>query len=393
MQRACLVLLAGCGFHSTATDSDAALSDAASVDADPLLPPGCWMVSDGRAFQASACAPTVVASIDISADVSIDTDSLNTQGLHCAQLTTGDSICALVAGTITIRPNVTLSAHGSKPLALLGHSIDIAGKIDVASHIGGQRGAASNIAGCSPPSLATGAGGGGGGGFGTSGGKGGAPGGAGGAAGGAGGSITLTALTGGCDGGGGGDGSGTSGPPGSGAAGGGAVWIDSDTMPLTIRSGASINASGASGIAGRPVTAFSHGGYGGGSGGLIVLRAATIQLEGTAVVFANGGHGGGGSLTTVAGTDGTDPAGPTGPNAGGGGGNGGGGTAGTMAGGDGGAGSWGPGSQDGKDGTKGDNASTGGGGGGGGGAGMIKVASGTTLGGPNVTPTPVMLPQ
>ena len=368
--------------------------DASSTDAD-LLGPACWMVSNARGFHVTACTMGIVANIDVSQSVSIDTDtgSSDSPDLRCAQLTSANNaICAVAAGAITIRAGVTLSAHGTRPLALLGHSVDLAGAIDVASHIAGPRGPGANL-GCSPAfPMATGAGGGGGGGFGTGGGRGGSPG-ATGIGGGPGTSIALADLAGGCDGGRGGDGSNNGGPAGPGAAGGGAVWIASDTTPLTIHSTASIDASGASGLGGRSPgnSSVSHGGYGGGSGGLIVLQAPTIQLDATAVIFANGGHGGGGSEGPIPGMDGTDPTGPTGAGAGGGGGMGG--AAQSLVGGDGGAG-W-PGSGSGPsgvgDGGMGEAFTDSGGGGGGGGAGVIAVASATSISGPNVSPPVVGL--
>jgi hypothetical protein len=213
--------------------------DAAISDASPSI---CWAIDDFiYGFQVKACPTTLVGSIDVITNVSIDTDAgtSNPPGLTCAPLGTGSSnVCALAANKITIEAGKTLAAHGTKPLALLGHSIDIEGTIDVASHIGGQRGPASNLTGCNPRVAATKSGGGAGGALDSVAGKGGDEGGTAGTGGAAGTSIAIVTLRGGCDGGRGGDGSGNGGPAGLGGAGGGAVWIAVDTGPFTI--GASV---------------------------------------------------------------------------------------------------------------------------------------------------------
>src|SRR5882724_6913081 len=170
MHRAWMVLLAACGFHSpAATESNS-------------MPP-CVAISD-PVFHASACATTLADPIDMTVSISLDTDMgiSNPAGFTCAELTPDSAkVCALAASAIKIEPSVQLSAHGTRPLVLLGHSIEINGTIDVASHIsgqlGGQRGPASGALGCSPGAAATNSGGGGGGGFGGAGGKGGEEGG------------------------------------------------------------------------------------------------------------------------------------------------------------------------------------------------------------------------
>jgi hypothetical protein len=362
----------------------------ASIDGNDASGPGtptCWTISSTN-FPLSACTAAVVPRIDVTANVSIDTDSnvVPASGLGCAPLTsTSVPMCALAAGSITIAAGVTLSAHGNRPLALLGHAITINGTIDVASHImGGQRGPASPAAGCNPGALANNSGGGAGGGYGTQGGRGGEEGGNTGPPTGGlqGNTVGAVPLRGGCDGGRGGDASTSGGPNRAGGAGGGAVWIALDTGTLVIGSPARINASGASGGRGIGSAVKEQGGDGGGSGGLIVLQAPAILLDATAQIFANGGHGGGGSEAGVSGHDGTDATGPTSGGSGG--------DSGTSATvGSGGAGY--PASGASLNGANGDPAVNGGGGGGGGGAGEILVASSTTLTGANVSPPPVRL--
>jgi len=390
MRVAWIVLLAGCAFRSSGATSgdptpDAPMPDASSPGTTPV---NCWNLLDTVAsFQASACPTALGDSINVMSSVSLDTDGgkSNPPGLTCATLSGGDNVCALAANAITLKQGVTLSAHGARPLVLLGHSITINGTIDVASRIngslGGQRGPASGVLGCSPGVAATNSGGGGGGGFGGAGGKGGDEGGSpittGGATGNA---ISLMALRGGCDGGRGGDSSATGGPPGVGGAGGGAVWIASDMGSLVIGPGAKINASGAGGARGIGSAAADDGGAGGGSGGLIVLQAPSIMLDPSAQIFANGGGGGGGAEAGKSGHDGSDPTGPS---------SGGAGRQGGSA-----AGAGGSGYSLlalGLNGADGDPNVHRGGGGGGGGAGAIRVASSTPINGSNVSPPPAQL--
>lgn len=124
---------------------------------------------------------------------------------------------------------------------MFGHSIEIDGAIDVASHIGGQQGPASDLTGCNSGTRATRNGGGQGGTYDAPlGGEGGA-GNVGAGGGDKAGMIAIT-MRGGCPG----------GPSSGGAAtigghGGGAVWLAVDTGMLLLGDGAIINASGASG--------------------------------------------------------------------------------------------------------------------------------------------------
>jgi len=137
MHRAWVVVLAGCGFQSKVAPGGDATMDASSSDANPGI---CWKLSDKvYKFDVSACPTALADMIDVTTDVAVDTDAgtSNPPGLTCAPLASGSSnVCALAASTIKIEPGAILSAHGSKPLALIGHSIDIEGTIDVAGHVG-----------------------------------------------------------------------------------------------------------------------------------------------------------------------------------------------------------------------------------------------------------------
>jgi hypothetical protein len=383
MHRAWVVVLAGCGFHSNvAPGDDVATMDASSSDGNPGI---CWKISDtvyGAHWSACANTTALTPSIDVMTSVSIDTNGGDSSppGFTCAPLTaSSEDVCALVASSIKIEPGIILSAHGDRPLALLGHSIDIQGMIDVASHItNSQRGAGAIAANCRPKTPAQSGGGGAGGVNDNTSGTGGDQGGTTNTGGSPGYSVATTFLHGGCDGGRGGNGDSDGGPAGVGGAGGGAVWIASDMGMLTLGSGAVINASGAGGAG---ATSDNHGGYGGGSGGMIVLQSSTIMRDASAQIFANGGHGGGGGAGGNPGSSGSDPTGPT---SGGGGGQGGVAASGPQPG-DGGTGF--PSMM--LDGANGNGQQQGGGGGGGGGPGVIRVASSTSIGGSKVSPVSV----
>jgi hypothetical protein len=381
-----MVFLASCGFQARppAIDPtiDAPGNDASDNDGTTVAQT-CWTISDAtNNAHWSACTTAIVPSIVVTGTVSINTDGGDSSPstYTCAPLADGSAnVCALVAGSITIEAGAVLSAHGAKPLALLGHIIDIQGTIDVASHIHGQRGAGALDNNCTPNmTLAKAGGGGAGGTYAASGGNGGDQGGVPNSGGPAGFTQSGSELRGGCDGRRGGDGSSSGGPNGVGGGGGGVVWISSDMNMLKLGDRAVINASGASGAG---ATDDGHGGHGGGSGGLIVLQSSTITYNANAQIFANGGHGGGGAAGGTPGGDGTDP---TGPGSGGGGGAGGQGPSAAAAHGDGGSGY--PAST--RNGDNGDGPQQGGGGGGGGGQGAIRIASATLIGGGNVSPQP-----
>jgi len=391
MRLACLLLIASCGFKGPTakqvdTDAtpvpDAALDASSDTDIDaPVIPvAACWTAKPFD-FDAAACASSPRDRIDITGEVVFDTTPPGTStppGITCADLD-NNKICALAANSIRISPGATLSAHGTRPLALLAHSIQIEGTLDIASHIRGQNGPGAGSDLCNSSGAdANRAGGGAGGTYSGDGGNGGEQGGATGTAGQHGSSTSTQLLRAGCSGGRGGDGTLTGGPHGGGGIGGGALWLAIDVGTLVLGPNAVINASGASGLGGP---AGVHGGYGGGSGGLIVLQAPTIQLNSTAKLFANGGGGGGGSQGAAAGRDGTDSTGPT---TGGVGGTGGPPGAATPPGGG------GTGYPDPEpDGAAGESTAPGGGGGGGGGGqGVIHVFSNTSISSPNISPPP-----
>jgi hypothetical protein len=208
-----------------------------------------------------------------------------------------------------------LSAHGKKPLVLIGHLIDLQGTIDVASHASvpgspgtGSQGPAADLPGCNAPTSSTRA-------IGDGGGQGGTFSGPGGGQGGDGSdsladrggavmsSIAINALRGGCP---GGPNSDTSQQIGGHA--GGAVWLGVDDQgTISIGDDATINASGAGGQGG-PLGA-NRGGFGGGSGGMILFKAGTLKLASSAKIFADGGGGGGGAAALQGGSGG-DPIAP-----------------------------------------------------------------------------------
>jgi hypothetical protein len=379
MGRALLVALAACGFQSSAAGgADDAGIDAADAAIDGR-PATCWKLEYANFEKLSACAP-VGPAITVASDTSIDTDSgaSSPAGLTCMAITVGPSrvVCAVVATSITIPIGKKLTAHGSRPLALLAHAIAIYGTVDVASHRAPmQRGPGGGSPGCSAGRAASAGGGGAGGTRATPGGDGGDQGGVANSGGLTPSSISDTLFRGGCDGGGGSDPVGGLDPLGAGL-GGGAIWIASDPSPLIIGDGGTAAVINASGGGGKGGAALKRGGSGGGSGGMIVLQAATITLDGSAWVFANGGHGGGGGQDDVIGTDGTDPTAPN---------NGGTQVAGGPPEGVGGEGF--PAKVGMRDGRNGKNPD-GGGGGGGGGGGVIRVAtsSDVVIDGANFSP-------
>lgn len=381
MQRAWLVLLAGCGFQSGAATTGDAM-DASAIDASA----GAAFCSTimGKDLKVKACPTSLADMIDIS-DTSMATtldtsaDATNPPAISCAPVDSSDTVdvCVLAAKTIRIEVGATLAVQGKRPLALFAHTIDIEGTIDVASHIGSPAGPGADPAVCGTGTglvHAKGDGGGQGGTFDRSGGNGG-DGGTGNDQGGKSASTAnIDEVRGGCP----GWESGNGNVPGAGGHGGGAVWISVDTGTLTIGAMAVINASGASGAGG--MAANKHGGYGGGSGGLIVLQASNasnLVLSPMAKIFANGGHGGGGAGTGD-GSAGIDPNGPASSGSGG--------AAGTPSGGPGAGGAGFPAASNG---VNAGNGAGNGGGGGGGGAGAIRMMPYTAINDSNhVSPEP-----
>jgi len=370
------------------------MADASSGDTGSSTS-ACWMIATSNpVFQVSACVVPagITDMIDVASNTSIDTDTgLSIPlGLGCGSLVSG-GVCALVAKSIVVRQGITLSAHGTKPLALLGHDIDVEGTIDVASHSTGAlqaKGPAADNNNCTPPIAPAVNGGGAGGTYDSQytdgrdeGGDGGDAGAGGSSAGKASPSTPVNALLGGCAG----------GPSSTGPAivdttigshGGGAVWIAADTGKLMLGDNATINASGAAGVGGQ-VNPGGRGGYGGGSGGLIVLQAPMIIQSSGARIFANGGGGGGGNADAVLGSPGNDPTGLSGASGGNG----------AQSGSDhaGGGGQGFPASAAGAQNGGPTSSQTAGGGGGGGGTGTIYVLSNTANMGSNVSPPLIKL--
>jgi len=348
---------AGCKFTPGGVAIDAADDGAGSADTSTDVPPAdaqtCYAVSElGVSFCLDAPA---TGSLGVGQDTSINTDtgiSIGTAAITCATLQASASYCVVAAAALSIDGGVTLSAHGARPLVLLASTITVTGTIDVASHIGGQQGPASDLPGCAPGANPTANGGGQGGSLGGLGGDGGDSSGATNSGGTAGAVIAVTTLRGGCP------SVKGAGSNGTAAHGGGAVLLIADT--IVVADTGVINASGASGVG---ANTSNHGGTGAGSGGVIAFSTPNISLVTGGQIFANGGHAGSGSSGS-AGVAGTDPTGST---SGGGGGN-----SGTNA------GNGGPGfpgsSRNGSNGTSGD-----GGGGGGGGAGVVRVVGGGAL--------------
>jgi hypothetical protein len=314
--------------------------------------------------------PVPAMSLDISTALVIDTD---TDPL-CTSVAQADgtSVCLVYATSVTIESQGSLTATGSRPLAIASMStMVIDGLIDVSSLRGGQPGPAADDARCTfaaiPESDLGGAGGGAGGSFGAVAGNGGTgdtnqDGGTDGTSlpGGAGPLATIAELRGGCAGQKGGDESSTGGQGAAGGHSGGALYLVANDRVDVV---GTIRATGAGGEGG-PVRA---GGGGGGSGGLVVIESPSISIAGQ--ISANGGGGGGGGAfvgnapgTPVAGQPGADGDVGTTPALGG-------------IGATGGAGGEGPGGAGGADATPptpGGDAG-GGGGGGGGAVGVIKL--------------------
>jgi hypothetical protein len=337
--------------------------DASMVDAAPTS--ACY----GNVAFVRECLMTAPMNPVDFGNKDIDT---NPNSADCAQVVAGGNLDACVIAGSTIHIGGVVTAHGSRPLVFVSNStIVVDGKIDVASHRGGQLGPSANTTPCPSGISATtgddGGGGGYGGSFGGAGGNGGI-----GAGGGNGGrapnAATPSALRGGCPGSNGADSGGARGD------GGGAVHLIAKTS-ITING--TINASGAGGGGGSSV----GGGGGGGAGGMIGLDAPAISISGAAVVFANGGgggEGGGGGTGRPGGeSDGTRARGGKG---------------GAQEGGDGGDGTAGA-MLDGRNGSdytrpQGGGGGNGGGGGGAGGAGGVVRTFGALTNNGLVSPTP-----
>jgi hypothetical protein len=316
------------------------------------------------ALNLGAClAGEPMSDLMATASTSIDTDD----STYCASLTTStQDMCVVAAQSISISPGVLVRVTGARPLVLFSPTqIALAGTLDVASHnnnILPTAGAGADPPACGTVVAPTMQGGGAGGSFGTRGGDGGrgvtvlsmpgqsAP------------ALPVAAFHGGCPGGVGADGA--AGP----AFGGGTIALFANAVAID----GTINASG---MGGPGATVSAKGGYGGASGGMIVISAPSVMLTTQAQLFANGGAGGGGSSNGGAGADGGEAVTFNSPINGGQGGN------------NGDGGNAYPAVENGQDGTGGAGA----GGGGGGGAGAIVIFTATTFSGlVRISPTPLL---
>jgi hypothetical protein len=284
---------------------------------------------------------------------------------------------ACVINAYSIVVDRTVIVGGGRPLVLVANDeISVTGTLDISSrypdHGAGAYNQMCDRGAGNGDSLNQVGGGGGGGSFSTQGGIGGT--GAGGALGGNSGDIErppFDTLHAGCKGGVGGPGNAYAG----GGAGGGALYLVAGRS-IAI-DGGTLNASGDGGYKGVHPTG---GAGGGGSGGMIVLDAPTLIVSQSARIVANGGAGGGGATTNAEGGTGgfPDPSTPLAAAEGG---------IGALESGESG-GTGGNGATRSVGATTALAATTGGGGGGGGGLGVIRVMSGQTIDGDNVSPLP-----
>ncbi|HEX3765424.1 MAG TPA: hypothetical protein VHW23_42305 [Kofleriaceae bacterium] len=345
---ALLALAPACGFSGSGGSEP--MPDAGSVCVGSLIP---------ICFPASAL-PTMARTLGA---FDIDTDMVGSGALCDQNNDQKARYCVVTGARITLPVDMTLTAHGDKPLVLLSTgAVELQGTIDVSSHVTGARlrgaGADPNdsqaCAFAMPATVARAGGGGAGASLGTQGGAGGNP-----AAQVAGGGLpgnklaaVPSAVRGGCR---GGDGTANVGSPAAGGDGGGAIAVIA-TLQIHL-DGATINASGGGGAGATRLAV--NGGGGGGSGGMIVFDSPQPVVFGAnSKLWANGGSGGQGSTATIDGAGGGESSSPM--------------TAASSTSVAGGGGPGGAGSQGSKLGTGGqDGPADGGGGGGGGGGGFI----------------------
>jgi hypothetical protein len=324
-----LALASGCGFEhgmpvAQSGGDDTPVIDAPQGSGDPGAEPTAC--TPGFVDLCGQAPPTMSLDVQTSATINTDTDP------RCRTVTqtNGGPICLVYATSVSIGAGATLSATGSRPLAIASTStMTISGNIDVASRRSDNKigpGADGTCAFSATPEIDSGgAGGGAGASFGAVAGNGGrgdsdtslgADGDA--APGLAGPVLTPTALRGGCRGQTGADESGAGNDGGAGGHSGGALYLTA-TGSLSIAG--QVRASGAGGTGGQA----QAGGGGGGSGGMVVVEAPTIAIAGT--IAANGGgggeggarvaNGGGGGSTDITGQPGADGGTTTTPAAGG----------------------------------------------------------------------------
>lgn len=202
-------------------------------------------------------------------------------------LITDAGVLVLTTTGLEVGPNVRLSFVGTRPvqLVVIGDA-NINGTVSVAPLISGQDPAGTGPGACAPADagIATRQGGGGGG-FGAVGGRGGVSGGMGGGA-----TGTTTPLRGGCP---GATGFRLTGVSEGGVGGGGIQLIVADTLTLN---GGAVTASGGGGA---PGSRDGEGAGGGGSGGTVIVEGRILNLTGGAVTSNGGGGGEGGKGTTT----------------------------------------------------------------------------------------------
>jgi hypothetical protein len=382
-----ILVIAGCGFsgsssgngdkpdaHSTTSDG-APPTDAATGDGPPGCTPG----------YVDVCGqPDPDSGLDISDAQTLNTDS----DPRCTTVMQGSRpVCLVYRTEVTISSSGSLTATGSRPLAIVAKTtMMIDGAIDVGSH-GAQLGPSIDDGSCAFAKLPEDDLGGGGGGAGATytldGGNGGvgdtdnSQGNDGTGVGGMHGTaVALGNLRGGCRGQKGGNESAAGLQGGAGGHSGGALYLGAKGM-LSI--GGAIRATGAGGAGGQA----QAGGGGGGTGGLVVIEAPAIHIGGQLSANGGGGGQGGGRVGTpgnftdytgIAGGDGamgtTVAAGGFGANSN---------DTRFSTGGTGGAGSTAA--------TIGGGSAVGGGGGGGA-AGAIHLIGSTQLGGSTISPPP-----
>ncbi len=255
----------------------------------------------GTAFTIS-CATTINTSdtpaITNGACVTMPPFAIITQG--------GESTLLIRVRSLTVNSSQTLSIVGTRPVIFA-----VTGDVVIDGTIRARNG--SGLSSCGNggngdgSGSGNGLGGGAGGAFGSAGAQGGNAGGAGGGTAPApNGTATLIPLRGGCN---GGEGAAT----GSGGVGGGAVQV---TSSGSITVAGLISAPGRGGLG--AIASMGNSGGGAGSGGAILLEAATLFLNSSARVTANGGAGGEGSGGGVGadGNDGNELSGNPTPNGG-----------------------------------------------------------------------------
>ncbi|MBA3397876.1 MAG: hypothetical protein H0T89_34955, partial [Deltaproteobacteria bacterium] len=264
MVRCCwLVVLAACKF-SAGTGSG---PGDGSIDVMPLVDAAPPDAPDPNCFGSGAFYVCVQAVPSASVRL-MGAYSTTTCAAPGAPAMIGNTpVCAIVGGVLELQAGDVFGIGGDKPLVLIAvDDILINGTFDVSSGVG-DTGPGANATECNSTGIAgvgnvNGGGGGAGGSFGSRGGNGGS------GAGGSGGLATaavmapVTILRGGCPGGAGG--AGTIVTPASVGPGGGAVYLVARDK-IEVRG--IINASGAGGSA---TVQGKNGGYGAGSGGMIV---------------------------------------------------------------------------------------------------------------------------